>query len=61
MDTNLTDVILHIDEDLDNDGYASDVDCNDNDPAINPGEAELCDEVDHDCDNDHVSGGRDSG
>lgn len=41
--------------DEDNDGYAIEgdscgqVDCDDNDPNINPGEEELCDGVDNDC------------
>ncbi len=37
-------------QDTDGDGYASDVDCDDADPAINPGETEICDGVDNDCD-----------
>ncbi|MCK6505149.1 putative metal-binding motif-containing protein [Myxococcota bacterium] len=36
--------------DLDQDGFTSDVDCDDTNPAINPSAAELCDEVDNDCD-----------
>ncbi len=36
--------------DLDGDTYFSDVDCNDNDPAINPGAAEVCDGIDNNCD-----------
>ena len=36
--------------DADNDGFNSDSDCNDNDPAINPGANEICaDAVDNDC------------
>ena len=38
--------------DNDSDGYTSDVDCDDNDPAINPGAVEDCnDGIDNDCDN----------
>lgn len=37
-------------QDADGDGYYSDVDCNDQDPLINPSAAELCDEIDNDCD-----------
>jgi hypothetical protein len=36
--------------DGDNDGYESDVDCNDNNPNVNPGAAEECNGVDDDCD-----------
>ena len=36
--------------DVDGDGFYSDVDCNDQDPLINPSAAELCDEIDNDCD-----------
>lgn len=33
------------------DGYAQvDGDCDDQDPALNPGAAEICDEIDNDCD-----------
>ncbi len=35
--------------DLDNDGFTSDVDCNDNDPSIFPGAVELCDDIDNNC------------
>lgn len=36
--------------DDDNDNYSNDVDCNDIDPAINPGAIEVCDGVDNNCD-----------
>lgn len=37
--------------DADGDSYTSDVDCDDNDAAINPGATEICDnDVDEDCD-----------
>ena len=36
--------------DEDGDGYYSNTDCDDNDPDINPGESEVCDGVDNDCD-----------
>ncbi len=35
--------------DLDGDGYGAEVDCDDADPAINPGADELCDGVDNNC------------
>ncbi|MBI5409459.1 MAG: putative metal-binding motif-containing protein [Nitrospirae bacterium] len=35
--------------DNDGDGYTSDIDCNDSNPAINPGAAELCDFIDNNC------------
>ncbi|WP_299274548.1 HYR domain-containing protein [uncultured Psychroserpens sp.] len=36
--------------DDDNDGFASDVDCDDTNPAINPNADEICDGIDNDCD-----------
>lgn len=36
--------------DVDGDGYAADVDCNDADAGVNPAAAEVCDGVDQDCD-----------
>ena len=37
------------DDDLDGDDYVNSADCNDFNPGINPGEAELCDGFDNDC------------
>jgi hypothetical protein len=36
--------------DYDNDGFEKDVDCNDNDPYVNPSALEACDTIDQDCD-----------
>lgn len=51
----LTGVFLGISEcapniDVDEDGYTSDVDCDDEDPTINPSAAEVCDNKDNNCD-----------
>ena len=39
-----------IQADADADGYLSDEDCDDNDPLVNPGAAEVCDSIDNNCD-----------
>ena len=36
--------------DMDGDGFTSDIDCDDEDPDINPDASEICDDVDNDCD-----------
>jgi large repetitive protein len=36
--------------DLDGDGYTDDEDCDDLNPAVHPGAAEVCDDIDNDCD-----------
>jgi hypothetical protein len=38
--------------DQDNDGYTSDVDCDDNNHTVHPEAAELCDGIDNDCDSE---------
>lgn len=47
-DTSDTDDTTAVDGDLD--GYAEGEDCNDADPAVNPGAAEVCNAIDDDCD-----------
>ncbi len=37
-------------EDADSDGYGAHEDCDDEDPAVNPGAAEACNGIDDDCD-----------
>ncbi len=44
-----TGTLPDMDIDGDNDGYTVDVDCDDGNPAVNPGAAEICDDVDNDC------------
>jgi hypothetical protein len=55
-----SDAVFTIDNDFDNDGYASinygGTDCDDANPAINPGATEVCDGVDNNC-----AGGIDEG
>jgi hypothetical protein len=48
------DIVVQTDED--GDGHAADVDCDDTDPDIYPGAAEVCDEVDNNC-NDEIDEG----
>jgi hypothetical protein len=43
-------VSLVLSVDNDGDGYASDTDCDDNDPLVYPSAPELCDGMDNDCD-----------
>ncbi len=40
---------LTIEPDADRDGWSPPEDCNDDDPAVNPGAVELCNEIDDDC------------
>ena len=46
----LTAVFVFIAIDEDGDGFTIDVDCDDSDPNINPEAAEICDNIDNNCD-----------
>ena len=51
VDDDCDGVVDHGLSDLDEDGYAPEGgDCDDEDPGVRPGEAEICDGVDQDCD-----------
>jgi len=43
-------ILLAGNNDYDGDGYTSDVDCDDNNPLVNPGMIEICDDLDNNCD-----------
>lgn len=42
--------VCGVDPDDDHDGFPASVDCNDTEAGVNPGAAEICDQVDDDCD-----------
>lgn len=43
-------------DDVDGDGFAANVDCDDDDPTIHPGAIERCDDIDRDCDGSTKNG-----
>jgi len=49
-DSKIPEDTAFVQNDLDADGYSSDMDCDDNDPQVHPGADEVCDEIDNDCD-----------
>ncbi|MBN2360327.1 MAG: pre-peptidase C-terminal domain-containing protein [Deltaproteobacteria bacterium] len=51
-------ICIAIDNDLDNDGFAASVDCDDTDRQVNPDASEVCNGVDDDCDGDVDEGVR---
>jgi len=56
-------LVVTIAKDLDGDGYAADVDCDESNPAIHPGALDVCDGLDNDCsglNDDEVCDGADN-
>jgi len=54
--TSSASVGLTVEPDADQDGWSPPEDCDDNDPAINPGAVELCNQIDDDCSGDADDG-----